>query len=155
LASLVCVGFFGRSPAPYEVTSSIRSGKQIPRVVGTYRVGDPYVIGGRTYVPREDPTYRAEGTASWYGDKFHGRITANGEQFDMFAVPAAHPTLPLPSYVRVTNLENRKSMVVRLNDRGPYFDNRLIDVSVKTAQLLGFYDRGLAQVRVDYLGPAE
>src|SRR5207344_1660560 len=88
-------------------------------------------------------------------DKFHGRLTANGEIFNTFALSAAHPTLPLPSYVRVTNLENRRSVIVRLNDRGPFHDNRLIDVSVKTAKLLGFYEQGLAKVRVDYVGPAE
>jgi len=141
-----------------DVTSSVRvvaANIPIPKGGGTHRVGDPYVIAGRTYTPREDPNYRAEGMASWYGERFHGRLTANGEIFDMHAVSAAHPTLPLPSYVRITNLENRRSLIVRLNDRGPYRNSRLIDVSVKTAKLLGFYDQGIAQVRVDYIGPAE
>ena len=141
----------------YGVTSSIRvvgPGKPVPKGGGTYRVGDPYVIAGRTYVPQEDTGYRAEGLASWYGSDFHGRLTANGEIFDMYALSAAHPTLPLPSYVRITNLENRRSIVVRVNDRGPYHDNRVIDVSVRAAKLLGFFDRGVAQVRVEYVGRA-
>ena len=140
-----------------DVTSSIRVavvGKPIPKGGGWYRVGDPYVIAGRTYVPQEDPNYRAEGVASWYGEPFHGRITANGETYNMYAVTAAHPTLPLPSYARVTNLDNNLSIVVRLNDRGPYKDNRLIDMSVRAAKLLNFHDRGLTRVRVEYIGPA-
>jgi rare lipoprotein A (peptidoglycan hydrolase) len=147
-----------------DVTSSIRGapnvrlialGKPVPKGGGTYRIGDPYVVAGRTYVPREDPSYRAEGVASWYGEWFHGRLTANGEIYDMQAVSAAHPTLPLPSYVRVTNLENNASLIVRVNDRGPYHGDRLIDLSVKAAKLLGFHDRGLARVRVEYIGPAK
>lgn len=144
--------------ADYDITSSVRVvSLQIPapKRGGTYRVGEPYVVAGRTYTPQAAPDYRAEGTASWYGDKFHGRLTANGEIYNIYALSAAHPTLPLPSYVRVTNLENRRSIVVRLNDRGPFHDNRLIDVSVRTAKILGFYGQGLAQVRVDYIGPAE
>lgn len=139
-----------------DVTSTIRNANlPVSKGRGTYRVGEPYVIAGRTYTPREEPDYRAEGMASWYGDKFHGRLTANGEIFNTFSLSAAHPTLPLPSYVRVTNLENRRSVIVRLNDRGPFHDNRLIDVSVKTAKLLGFYEQGIAKVQVDYVGPAE
>lgn len=131
------------------------AGRPGPKDGGIYRLGSPYVIAGRRYTPRLDPTYRAEGKASWYGGPFHGRRTANGEKFDMDALSAAHPTLPLPSYVRVTNLENRRSLVVRLNDRGPYHGHRLIDVSVRAAKLLGFYDQGVARVRVVYLGRAE
>jgi rare lipoprotein A len=141
-----------------DITSSVRVAsiaKPIPKGGGSYRLGDPYVIAGRTYVPRDEPNYRSEGTASWYGGEFHGRLTANGEIFDANALTAAHPTLPLPSYVRVTNLENNLSMIVRLNDRGPFHNDRLIDLSVRAAKLLGFYERGLAQVRVEYLGPAE
>ena len=140
-----------------DVTGSIRSGgtRPIPKGGGKYRVGDPYVIAGRTYTPREDPNYRAEGVASWYGDDFHGRPTANGEKFNMYALSAAHPTLPLPSYARVTNLENNLSLVVRLNDRGPFHDERLIDLSVRAAKLLGFHDQGLTRVRVEYIGRAE
>lgn len=122
---------------------------------GNYRLGAPYVIGGQAYTPQNDPNYRVEGKASWYGRSFHGRRTANGETFDMDALTAAHPTLPLPSYVRVTNLENHRSIIVRLNDRGPFRGRRLIDVSVRAAKLLGFYDQGLAQVRVEYISRAE
>jgi len=132
----------------------VASGQTVPKGGGTYRVGNPYTVDGRTYVPREDTHYRAEGKASWYGEDFQGRLTANGEVFDMNAISAAHPTLPLPSYVRVTNLENRRSLVVRVNDRGPYHDNRVIDLSVRAAKLLGFYDKGTTQVRVEYVGRA-
>jgi rare lipoprotein A len=145
-----------RAESELDVTSNVRgAGFPAPKRGGTYRVGEPYVIAGRTYTPREEPDYRAEGVASWYGDKFHGRLTANGEVYDMFALSAAHPTLPLPSYARVTNLENGKSLIVRLNDRGPFHDSRLIDVSVRTAKLLGFYEQGITKVKVDYIGPAE
>jgi rare lipoprotein A len=126
----------------------------VPKGGGTYRVGKPYVVAGRTYVPEENVNYRAEGIASYYGADFHGRLTANGEVFDMHSISAAHPTLPMPSYVRVTNLANRKSIVVRVNDRGPYAHNRVIDLSAKTAHLLGFHGRGLAKVRVEYVGRA-
>ena len=124
------------------------------KAAATYRVGKPYTIAGRTYVPEEDTGYKAEGMASWYGDDFHGRYTANGEIFDMNAISAAHPTMPLPSYARVTNLRNHKSIIVRVNDRGPYANNRLIDLSVKTAKLLGFYGQGLTKVKVEYVGRA-
>jgi rare lipoprotein A len=119
-----------------------------------YRVGKPYNINGRTYVPAENPSYRAEGIASWYGRDFHGRLTANGEVYDMHSISAAHTTLPLPSYVRVTNLDNGRSIVVRVNDRGPYTRSRVIDLSIGTAKALDFYSRGLARVRVEYVGRA-
>jgi rare lipoprotein A len=126
----------------------------IPKGGGVYRVGSPYVVAGRVYVPEADPHYRADGIASWYGADFHGRSTANGEVFDSDGITAAHPTLPLPSYVRVTNLSNGRSLIVRVNDRGPYAHNRLIDVSKRTAFLLGFAMSGTAWVRVEYIGPA-
>jgi rare lipoprotein A len=141
---------FGVSASPRVVGPD----EQVPKGGGTYRVGDPYVIGGRVYVPEENPHYWAEGTASWYGDDFHGRLTANGEVFDLAGISAAHPTLPLPSYARVTNLTNGRSLIVRVNDRGPYHSNRIMDVSVRSAQLLGFHGRGTAWVRVEYVGPA-
>jgi len=122
---------------------------------GIYRTGKPYVIGGRTYTPQFNANYRAEGKASWYGSGFQGRLTASGEKFDMHALTAAHPTLPLPSYVRVTNLQNHRSLVVRVNDRGPYRANRLIDVSVRAATLLGFREQGVARVRVEYVRRAK
>jgi rare lipoprotein A len=121
---------------------------------GAYRVGKPYWVRGRPYFPSENPNYRAEGIASWYGPDFHQRRTANGETFDMHAISAAHPTLPMPSYVRVSNLANGRSLIVRVNDRGPFKGNRVIDVSGKAAELLGFRQNGLAQVRVEYVGRA-
>jgi rare lipoprotein A len=148
---------FGTVDPRYGVSSSARlvaPGEPVPKGGGTYRVGQPYTIAGRTYVPAEDPHYRAEGVASWYGEDFHGRQTANGEIFDMNSVSAAHATLPIPCYVRVTNLSNNRSVIVRVNDRGPYHSDRLIDVSVKAAILLGFYGSGLAPVRVEYVGKA-
>jgi rare lipoprotein A len=141
----------------YGVASSprvVEPGEPVPKGGGTYRVGKPYLVAGRLYVPEENKAYRSEGWASWYGEDFHGRLTANGEVFDMDAISAAHPTLPMPCYVRVTNLANRRSLVVRVNDRGPYHDNREIDLSVRAAQLLGFHSNGLARVRVEYVGPA-
>jgi rare lipoprotein A len=141
----------------YGVASSprvVELGEPVPKGGGTYRVGKPYMVAGRSYVPEEDRSYAAEGVASWYGESFHGRLTANGEIFDMTAVSAAHPTLPMPSYVRVTNLANRKSMIVRVNDRGPYRDDRIIDLSVRAAKLLGLHEHGLGRVRVEYVGPA-
>jgi rare lipoprotein A len=126
----------------------------VPKGGGTYRVGKPYVVGGRTYSPEENSNYRAEGIASWYGVDFHGRQTANGEVYDMQSISAAHPTLPIPSYARVTNLRNQRSIIVRINDRGPYHADRLIDVSARTAQLLDFQSTGTTPVRVEYVGRA-
>ncbi|MGE0563907.1 MAG: septal ring lytic transglycosylase RlpA family protein [Pseudolabrys sp.] len=141
----------------YGVSASARviePGQPVPKGGGVYRVGKPYTIAGKTYTPEVDVNYRAEGMASWYGDDFHGRYTANGEIFDMNSVTAAHPTLPLPSYVRVTNLRNKRSLIVRVNDRGPYAHNRLIDLSRHSAHLLGFKGHGVAPVRVEYVGRA-
>jgi len=149
--------FASRVDPKYGVSSSARVvalGDPVPKGGGTYRVGKPYTVAGRVYVPEEDPNYRAEGMASWYGDDFHGRLTANGEVFDMTSLTAAHPTLPIPSYARVTNIRNGKSLIVRVNDRGPYHDNRLIDVSNKAAELLEFKSSGVARVRVEYVGRA-
>ena len=150
-------GLSGKIDPRYGVSASARvvePGQPVPKGGGVYRVGKPYVVAGRVYVPEADPHYTATGLASWYGDDFHGRYTANGEIFDENSISAAHPTLPLPSYARVTNLANHKSIIVRVNDRGPYAKNRLIDLSVKTAKLLGFYGHGIAKVRVDYVGMA-
>jgi rare lipoprotein A len=130
LANCGSSGKFSRIDPKYGVSSSPRvvaSGETVPKGGGTYRVGKPYTVAGRVYVPEENTKYRAEGLASWYGDNFHGRLTANGEVFDMASLSAAHPTLPLPCYVRVTNLGNRKSLVVRVNDRGPYHGNHRQD----------------------------
>ena len=141
----------------YGVSASERvvaPGEPVPKGGGVYRVGKPYTVAGRVYIPEEDVNYSAVGIASWYGDDFHGRFTSNGEIYDMNSISAAHKTLPLPSYVRVTNLANKRSIVVRVNDRGPFAQDRVIDLSYKTAQLLGFHGRGLAKVKVDYVGRA-
>lgn len=119
---------------------------------GTYKVGTPYQIGGVWYYPKEDPFYDETGIASWYGHDFHGKLTANGEQYNMDALTAAHRTLPLPTIVRVTNLENGKSLRLRVNDRGPYARGRIIDVSRRASELLGFQRNGTARVRVEYEG---
>src|SRR5579871_6421611 len=149
--------FASRVDPTYGVSSSprvVEYGEPVPKGGGTYRVGKPYTVAGRMYVPEEDVNYREEGLASWYGDDFHGRLTANGEVFDMGSLTAAHTTLPMPCYARVTNLSNGKSLIVRVNDRGPYHGNRLIDVSNKAAELLEFKGNGVARVRVEYVGRA-
>ena len=133
----------------------VEDGQAVPRGGGGYLVGRPYTIGGHTYVPNADPKgYTAVGTASWYGDAFHGRRTANGEIFDKGSISAAHPTLPLPSYVRVTNLKNGRSLIVRVNDRGPYHGGRVMDVSQRVAEALAFKTEGTGRIRIDYVGRA-
>ncbi len=118
---------------------------------GEYKVGNPYQINGIWYTPQEDFYYDEVGEASWYGPGFHGRTTANGERFDQDALTAAHPTLQMPTMVRVTNLNNGRSLVLRVNDRGPFAHNRIIDVSRRAADLLGFREAGTAEVRVQVL----
>lgn len=118
---------------------------------GSYKVGKPYKIMGTWYYPQEDYGYSEVGMASWYGEDFHAKKTANGENYDMNTLTAAHRTLPLPSIVKVTNLENGRSLVLRINDRGPYAKNRIIDISKRGAQLLGFQTKGTAKVRVEIL----
>ncbi len=158
LALAHCSSSVGRIDPRYGVAASERVvplGHRAPKGGGVYRVGKPYVVAGRTYVPRTDAKdYRAVGYASWYGDDFHGRYTANGEIFDEQSISAASPVLPLPSYARVTNLANHRSIVVRVNDRGPFAKDRILDVSRKTAKLLGFYGHGVTKVQVDYVGRA-
>ena len=141
--------FGGGSPSP-------RSGGAYPGPadnsgLDNQKVGRPYQVGGVWYYPRQDPAYDETGQASWYGPKFHGRATANGERFDMNDLTAAHRTLPMPSMVLVTNLENGRSIKLRVNDRGPFVDNRIIDVSRRAAQFLGFERKGVARVRVQIL----
>lgn len=121
---------------------------------GIYKIGTPYEIEGEWYYPQEDTTYDNTGMASWYGPKFDGRRTANGEIFDMDLLTAAHPTLPMPVRAKVTNLETGKSVIVRINDRGPFAKNREIDMSRRAAEVLGFREEGTARVRVQYLGRA-
>jgi rare lipoprotein A len=148
-----CSGPFGGKEAKYS-PRVVDDGEPVPKGGGRYSVGKPYNINGRTYIPTENPNFRIEGIASWYGPDFHGRLTANGEVYDMHGISAAHTTMPLPSYARVTNLDNGRSIIVRVNDRGPYARNRVIDLSIGTAKALDFYGHGLARVRVEYVGPA-
>ncbi|MCL4165650.1 UNVERIFIED_CONTAM: hypothetical protein GTU68_050679 [Idotea baltica] len=115
------------------------------------KVGRPYTIRGVRYTPKNDPDYRATGIASFYGKKHHGKQTANGERFNMNALSAAHKTLPLPSCVRVTNLENSKSVILRVNDRGPFIKGRIIDVSYAAAKELDFIGAGITNVRVEVI----
>jgi rare lipoprotein A len=146
-----------RKDPRYGVAASprvIEPGQPVPKGGGTYRVGKPYDVAGRTYYPEENRRYRAEGAASWYGEDFHGRLTANGEIYDMEAISGAHATMPMPSYARVTNLQNGLSLIVRVNDRGPYHPGRVIDLSSKAAELLEFRNQGTARVRVEYVGSA-
>lgn len=117
-------------------------------------VGKPYQIKGRWYYPQNDPTYKRIGEASWYGSDFHGRLTANGEIYDMNLLTAAHPTMPLPSYARVTNLKNGSSIIVRVNDRGPFMKDRIIDLSKQAAEILGYATAGVANVKVEYVSEA-
>lgn len=118
---------------------------------GRYKVGSPYRIKGKKYYPKVDYGYNKKGIASWYGPGFHGKTTANGERYNQNDLTAAHKTLPMPSIVRVTNLENGRSIIVRINDRGPYADGRIIDMSKRGAELLGFKNQGIAKVRVKVL----
>jgi len=141
-ASLAACATVDRSPGPKPSTS------------GGYKVGKPYQVGGVWYTPREQPDYDEIGLASWYGDAFHLKTTANGELFDMNALTAAHTTLPLPSIVEVTNLSNGRKVRVRVNDRGPFVGNRIIDLSREAARQLGVERQGVARVRVRYIGPA-
>ena len=118
---------------------------------GIYKVGKPYKVMGRWYYPKEDYNYKEEGMASWYGEDFNGKRTANGERYNMNTLTAAHRTLPLPSIVKVTNLQNGRSIVVRVNDRGPYVKERIIDLSKRGATLLGYMGQGTTRVRVEIM----
>lgn len=134
----------GDQPASQSTTGQSSTG-------GRYKVGQPYQIKGQWYYPREDYSYDESGIASWYGDDFHQQATANGEIYNKNELTAAHKTLPLPTLARVTNLENGRSVVVRINDRGPFSGARIIDVSQRAAQLLGFEQQGTAKVRIQVL----
>ena len=132
----------------------ITTAKKVRKGGGRYQVGKPYKIKGKWYYPKEQPGYNKTGMASWYGPNFHGRLTANGEIYDQYSLSAAHPTLPLPSYARVTNLENNRSVIVRVNDRGPFSRKRIIDLSAQASKMLGYQKKGLTKVRVKYIGKA-
>jgi rare lipoprotein A len=157
------MGGYGATVKRAAFTSSEYGVKVSPRVTthpnppkggGRYLLGKPYTVRGKTYVPQEQPGYVAAGEASWYGSDFHGRRTANGEIFSANAITGAHPTLPLPSYVRVTNQQNGRSVIVRVNDRGPYMPGRIMDLSHRAAEMLGYVNNGHAQIRAEYVGPA-
>ncbi|MBF9235405.1 septal ring lytic transglycosylase RlpA family protein [Microvirga sp. BT350] len=141
---------YGVAPSP----KVIADGQPVPKGGGRELVGRPYTVAGRTYQPNENSRYAGVGLASWYGSNFHGRMTANGEIFDRASIAAAHTTMPLPSYARVTNVQNGHSMIVRVNDRGPFHGNRIIDVSERAASALGFKGQGTARVKVEYVGRA-
>lgn len=132
----------------------VQEGQPVPRGGGIYKIGAPYQIKGVWFHPKDEPGYDRRGVASWYGADFHGRKTANGEIYDMDALTAAHPTLPIPSYAYVTALDTGRTVLVRINDRGPYAHDRIIDMSRASARLLGFHDQGTTYVRVTYVGPA-
>lgn len=146
-------------PACTEVQYAAHLAKQIPfpsdtpKTQGTFKVGTPYKIMGKYYYPKETYSFEETGIASWYGPNFHGKQTANGEIFDQNELTAAHKTLQMPSLVRVTNLENGRSMVLRVNDRGPYSRGRILDVSKRSAELLGFKNKGTAKIKLQVLGP--
>ena len=144
------------SSKEYGVSASPRltSSSNVRKGGGRYQVGKPYKVRGKWYHPKEQPGYDKVGIASWYGPNFHGRLTANGEVFDQNMLSAAHPTLPLPSYVRVTNVANGISTLVRVNDRGPFAHGRMIDLSSKAADVLRIKQQGTAKVRVQYVGKA-
>ena len=159
--SAVLLGACSQSTATRDVELGVKTsprvvsgGRYIRKGGGHYKVGKPYKVAGQWYAPRKDPYYDRRGVASWYGAAFHGRRTANGEVYDMNALTAGHPTLPLPSYAHVTNMTNGRTILVRINDRGPYVKNRLIDLSRRSARELGYQNNGLAHVRVRYAGPA-
>ncbi len=142
------------SPRVVNVAMSLGHAKRLPRGGGRDQVGKPYQVRGKWYYPKVDPSFKQTGTASWYGDAFHGRLTANGEIYDMNMLSAAHPTMPLPSYARITNKANGNSLIVRVNDRGPYAHGRAIDLSRKAAELLDYTGAGTAQVNIEYIGRA-
>lgn len=131
--------------------ASVKAPKKNGKYTGIYKVGNPYTVLGQTYYPREQPNYKEVGMASWYGGEFDNKKTANGEIYDMDDYTAAHTTLPLPCIVKVTNLENGKSTKVRVNDRGPFVKNRIIDVSRKVAKKLDFHEQGTTKVKVEFL----
>ncbi|MGE0595088.1 MAG: septal ring lytic transglycosylase RlpA family protein [Hyphomonadaceae bacterium] len=142
-------------PAPAQLTEARTTAEEgAAPWLERERVGPPYEVDGRWYVPTPEPGYEQTGMASWYGPQFQGQATASGEVFDQEALTAAHPTLPIPSLAQVTNLENGREIIVRINDRGPFVGDRLIDLSRRSAEVLGFESAGQARVHVRYLGPA-
>ena len=155
LVKVLCLlAFLLTGCAEIELASHVAKQMPIPsesKAQGKFKVGSPYKIAGKIYHPRETYSFEQTGIASWYGPKFHGKKTANGETFDMYELTAAHKTLQMPSLVRVTNLENGRSIVVRINDRGPFSKGRVIDLSKRGAELLGFKNQGTARVKLQML----
>ena len=147
-------GYISEKAYGVKAGPRVAYGKKIHKGGGRYMIGKPYVVRGKRYHPKEEPNYDKKGVASWYGSAFRGRPTANGEIYDPDHLSAAHPTLPLPSYVRVTNIENGSSLVVRVNDRGPFHHGRIIDLSSKAADMLDLKHRGTGPVRVQYVDHA-
>ena len=145
---------FGLTIILTACSSTSQKAENLPTGKGEYKVGNPYKVRGKWYYPKVQPDYNEVGIASWYGQKFHGRQTANGEIFDMNQLTAAHTTLPMPSYVRVTNLYNGRSLILRVNDRGPFAHGRIIDVSRQAASKLGFLRKGTQKVRVEVIPDA-
>ncbi|KQX42657.1 hypothetical protein ASD04_01420 [Devosia sp. Root436] len=145
---------FSSSEYGVGVSPRVTTAANPPKGGGRYQVGRPYTVRGKVYTPAEQPDYVAVGDASWYGADFHGRRTANGEIFSANAITGAHPTLPLPSYVRVTNQANGRSVIVRVNDRGPYMPGRIMDLSYRAAAMLGYVNNGHTQIQAEYVGPA-
>lgn len=147
---LACAAVTACATPRYRTSGGKPTASASGRVPATMR---PYEVKGVWYTPRADPDYDEKGIASWYGEQFHNRNTANGEVFDMDLITAAHKTLPLPSMVEVTDLETGKKLKVRVNDRGPFVPGRIIDLSKGAAKKLGIYQKGVARVRVRYIGP--
>lgn len=143
--------YYGKDLENNVQSNNEKAGKKPEGYEGYYKIGNPYKINGKTYYPAENRNYKEIGWASWYGQDFHAKKTANGETFDMNSMTAAHKTLPLPSMVKVTNLENGKSIVVRVNDRGPFVEDRIIDLSRKAAEQLESKHKGLIKVKVEFL----
>lgn len=152
MALLACASLAACASPRYATRDGPRAAATKPgqRIPGTMR---PYQVRGVWYTPKADPDYDEKGIASWYGEQFHNRNTANGEVFDMDRITAAHKTLPLPSIVEVTDLETGRKLKVRVNDRGPFVQGRIIDLSKGAAEKLGIYRKGIARVRVRYVGP--
>ncbi|MEL6966260.1 MAG: septal ring lytic transglycosylase RlpA family protein [Pseudomonadota bacterium] len=137
-----------------KASPRVTTSRRVPKGGGRRYLGKRYKINGQWFTPKREPNYDRSGQASWYGPNFHGRLTANGEVYDQYALSAAHPTLPMPSYARVTNLKNGRSTIVRINDRGPFHHRRIIDLSAAAAKLLDFQKAGVADVRVQFVGDA-
>ena len=146
--------YFSTAMVGVGASPRVAKGRRMPRGGGTEKIGSPYTVRGHTYYPTANPKKVEVGRASWYGAAFHGRLTANGEVYDMNHLTAAHKTMPLPSYARVTNMENGRSLIVRVNDRGPFAHDRVIDLSKRAADLLGYSHGGTADVKVEYAGRA-